>query len=406
LEFAVAPTLPCPEVDVWHRLLLGNLPDADAESLSEHLLACTQCTQAVQTIQAEDLLTHQVRAAAHDGEDPDDTVIRGLIERLCSTDAPCAQQDTNQPTGEYSQTIEHITPELYDFLAPAEEAGEIGRLGPYRVRQVLGIGGMGIVFLAEDPQLQRPVALKTMKRSLAADAVARRWFFREAQAAAALVHDHVVTIHQVGEDRGIPFLAMQLLQGETLEDRQKRENRLPLADVLRIGREISQGLAAAHERGLIHRDIKPANIWLESRGGVVSGGMVSGKEGSPPADHSRLTTHHSPARVKILDFGLARVTSAGESVPPDVGAAQAETMDPALTVTGAIMGTPAYIAPEQASGGVVDARCDLFSLGCVLYRMCTRAVPFQGVDKGATVQALTRDRPRSSTRPFRRRCPP
>jgi serine/threonine protein kinase len=394
LEFAVAVTLPCPEVDVWQRLLLGNIPDAEAESLSEHLVARTRCTQAVQTVQAEDLLTHTVRAAAHDGKDPDDTAIQGLIERLCSTDAPCAQQDTNEPTGEYSQTIEEITPELYDFLAPPQEAGEIGRLGPYRVRKVLGIGGMGIVFQAEDPQLQRPVALKTMKRSLAADAVARRRFFREAQAAAALVHDHIVTIHQVAEDRGIPFLAMQLLQGETLEDRQKRENRLPLAEVLRIGREISQGLGAAHERGLIHRDIKPANIWLESRGGVVSGGVVSGKEGSRPADHSPLTTHHSPARVKILDFGLARVTGAGESMTPDTGAAQEETSGTALTIVGAIMGTPAYMAPEQASGGVVDARCDLFSLGCVLYRMCTGAVPFQGVDKMATLRALTYDDPR------------
>src|SRR5437764_5748351 len=164
-----------------------------------------------------------------------------------------------------------------------------------------------------------------MRPALASGKAARQRFLREARAAAAVKHDHIVTIYAVGEDRGVPFLAMEFLEGEPLDARLEREKNLPMAEVLRIAREISEGLAGAHDKGLIHRDIKPANVWLEGQWG----------------------------RVKILDFGLAR-------------AAREHAQ---LTQTGAILGTPAYMAPEQARGETVDARCDLFSLGCVLYRM-------------------------------------
>jgi WD40 repeat protein len=209
---------------------------------------------------------------------------------------------------------------------------------------------MGVVYRAEDPGLQRLVALKAMLPALAASESARQRFLREARAAAAIKHDHIVTIHQVGEDRGVPFLAMEFLEGEPLDDRLKREGRLPLADVLRIGREMAEGLAAAHERGLIHRDIKPANVWLE------------GKKG----------------RVKILDFGLAR----------------AATDEAHLTQPGAIVGTPAYMAPEQGQGQDVGPRCDLFSLGCVLYRMATGEAPFRGTDMISTLMAVATENPR------------
>ena len=155
----------------------------------------------------------------------------------------------------------------YPFLASPQEPDEMGRLGPYRVLKVLGTGGMGVVFQAEDPHLRRLVALKVMRPSLAASAEFHRRFLREARLAAAIDHEHIVTIYQVGEDRGVPFLAMQMLRGQTLEDRLERAGgRLPLAEVLRIGREIAEGLAAAHAAGLVHRDIKPANIWLEEDG--------------------------------------------------------------------------------------------------------------------------------------------
>ncbi len=250
---------------------------------------------------------------------------------------------TGQPQPEI--TDQH----LCSFLAPAQSPDELGRLGPYRVLRVLGSGGMGVVFQAEDPQLQRLVALKAMLPGLAATDSAKQRFLREARAAAALKHDHVVTIHQVGEDRGAPFLAMEFLEGEPLDERLKREGKLPPADVLRIGREMAEGLAAAHERGLIHRDVKPANVWLEGK----------------------------KARVKILDFGLAR-TSSDETH---------------LTRTGAIVGTPAYMAPEQAQGKTVEPRSDLFSLGCVLYRMATGETPFHGPDAISTLVAVVNEKP-------------
>src|SRR5262249_24446565 len=155
-------------------------------------------------------------------------------------------------------------PPDYPFLAPPQAADELGRLGPYRVLSVLGTGAMGVVFQAEDPDLRRPVALKIMRPSLAASDEHHRRFLREARLAAAIDHEHIVRVYQVGEDRGIPFLAMQLLRGATLERRlEQAGGRLSLPEVLRIGREIAEGLAAAHARGLIHRDIKPANVWLE-----------------------------------------------------------------------------------------------------------------------------------------------
>jgi serine/threonine protein kinase len=241
--------------------------------------------------------------------------------------------------------------ELYDFLAPPQAADEIGRLGSYRVLKVLGAGGMGVVFQAEDPKLNRLVALKAMLPALAASGSNKERFIREARAAAAIEHDHIIPIFQVDEDRGVPFIAMPFLRGEALEDRLKKQRKLPLAEALRIAKETATGLAAAHDRNMIHRDIKPANVWLEGDKG----------------------------RVKILDFGLAR-SARGESN---------------LTQQGAIIGTPAYMAPEQGAGKNVDTRCDLFSLGCMLYRMVTGQMPFKGADTVSTLVAVATETPKA-----------
>src|SRR5262245_40859650 len=141
--------------------------------------------------------------------------------------------------------------EIQDTLNPPQGSGELGRLGPYRVLQILGRGGMGVVYKADDPQLKRPVALKAMLSTWGASESARKRFLREAQAAAAINHDNIVQIYQVGEDRGVPFIAMQFLEGESLDARLKREGRLSPTEVLRIGRETAEGLAAAHGSGLI-----------------------------------------------------------------------------------------------------------------------------------------------------------
>ncbi len=234
--------------------------------------------------------------------------------------------------------------EICSRLAAPQQPDELGRLGPYRVLKVLGAGGMGAVFQAEDSTLQRLVALKVMLPAFAATRSARERFLREARAAAAPKHDHIVTIHQVGEDRGIPFLAMELLEGESLESRLPREGRPPLLEAVRIGREIAEALAAAHKRGLVHRDVKPANVWVEA----------------------------GSRRVKILDFGLAR-----------------SNRDAHLTQSGAILGTPGYMSPEQAAGKPADARSDLFSLGVVLYRMLTGGLPFGGHDMISILVAMS-----------------
>ena len=238
---------------------------------------------------------------------------------------------------------------LTDFLAPPQADGELGRLGGFRILKVLGHGGMGVVFQGEDPKLGRKVAIKAMLPHLADSKTSQQRFLREARTAAALEHDHIVAILQVAEDRGAPFIVMPFLKGEPLDARLQREPILPLAEVLRIGREMALGLGAAHAAGLVHRDIKPANVWLEGDKG----------------------------RVKILDFGLARA-SVGDS---------------GLTQQGAIIGTPAYMAPEQASGEAVDGRCDLFSLGCVLYRMCTGQAAFKGKDTVSTLMAVAMENP-------------
>ncbi len=269
-------------------------------------------------------------------------------------DAAGHEQATVPPSGARSDTHGGAGPKgggrpdaLTDFLAPPQGPDEIGRLGPYRVLKVLGAGGMGVVYLAEDPKLRRRVALKAILPSVAAGPTARERFLREARAAAAVEHDHIVAVHQVDEDRGVPYLVMPLLRGEPLEARLRREKRLPLADVLRIARQTAEGLEAARRGGLVHRDIKPANLWLEEGTG----------------------------RVKILDFGLARSHDDDRK---------------RLTQLGALIGTPAYMAPEQAAGQG-DHRADLFSLGCVMYRMATGEPAFQEADMISTIAAVAAD---------------
>lgn len=229
------------------------------------------------------------------------------------------------------------------FLSPPLEVGDLGSLGAYRVLGVLGVGGMGIVFHAEDPKLHRELALKVIKPELArhADSLAR--FLREAQAIAAIDHDNIVSIFEVN-DETVPYLAMPLLKGQTLADRMREKQPLTVSESLRIAREIASGLDAAHEQGVVHRDIKPANIWLEG-------------------DRNR---------VKLLDFGLARPAGGNTE----------------LTATGTIAGTPLYMAPEQIEAQQIDERADLYSLGCVLYRMLTGRPPFEALTPLALLSAV------------------
>jgi serine/threonine protein kinase len=211
------------------------------------------------------------------------------------------------------------------------------QIAHYRVFELIGAGGMGRVYRAEDTALNRAVALKVLAAH-PDDRLATERFLREARALASVPHPNLVTVYQAGADRGVVYLAMELLKGETLEARARR-GPLPPREVARIGAQIAAGLGAIHARGLIHRDIKPSNIWLVE---------PDAGDGRPECD------------VKILDFGLARSAD---------GTAQ-------LTEVGTVLGTPAYMSPEQARGADLDARTDLFSLGCVLYALATGCPPF------------------------------
>ena len=219
----------------------------------------------------------------------------------------------------------------YDLLEPPQRDGEIGRLGPYRVLALIGKGGMGQVFRAQDMRLKRVVALKLMMPKLAATPASRKRFIEEARSMAAVQQDNVATIFEVGVEGGVPFMAMELLEGESLKDAFRAGRKFETGEILRLGKEVALGLAAAHECGIIHRDIKPANIWIQSPSG----------------------------RAKILDFGLA---IAGNSFDPFVS-------------RGTLVGSPGFLSPEQARNEALDDRTDLYSLGAVLFMMCSGVLP-------------------------------
>ena len=213
-----------------------------------------------------------------------------------------------------------------DFLAPTDDPRMLGRFAGYEVSGVIGCGGMGIVLKGFDTALNRYAAIKVLAPHYAGSGAARKRFAREAQAAAAVVHDNVIAIHGVDEFNGLPYLIMPYVKGESLQKRIDREGPLAVEELLRIASQTAKGLGAAHDQGLVHRDIKPANILLPE----------------------------NVERVMITDFGLARAAD-----------------DASLTRSGIIAGTPQYMSPEQARGDLVDARSDLFSLGSVMYAMST-----------------------------------
>ncbi len=356
---------------------LGNLAAEKFEEASQHLDFCGLCAGRFERLdQQPDAVAASLRlklSAEIVGEDSE-------LHRL--VDAATALVDTSlnglaeTRDGEGRRKKPPLAHSVAQVLSPAQAPDELGRLGGYRVLAVLGVGGMGVVFKAEDVGLRRMVALKAMLPHLAgASSSARARFVREAQATAAIQHDNIVTIHQVGQDGDVPFLAMQLLDGESLAARLQREGPLSCQDMCRIAREAAQGLVAAHGKGLTHRDIKPDNIWLEGKVEGL-GSMVEGKYIRTPAFNSEPSTLNK-TRVKILDFGLARAADDHSD----------------LTQAGAVVGTPSYLAPEQAMGQAVDARSDLFSLGVVMYQILTGKKPFQRDSVLATLRAIDTETP-------------
>jgi WD40 repeat protein/anti-sigma factor RsiW len=326
----------CSDTERLRNLLDGRLSDEEQAELNRHLEGCPSCQQRLEGLAAG---TQTWTAAAGNLHAGFATPEAGL-ERILA-------QSKGEEPGEV-ETPPADTP--LDFLSPSDDPAHLGRLGNYQILSVIGRGGMSVVLKAFDPSLHRVVAIKVLAPQLATNAAARTRFQREGCAAAAISHEHVVGVYAVDEINGLPYLVMEYISGESLQERLDRTGPLELKEVLRIGMQIAQGLAAAHAQGLVHRDIKPANILL----------------------------HNGVARVKITDFGLARAVD-----------------DATLTQSGLIAGTPQYMSPEQARGDAIDARTDLFSLGSVLYAMCSGRPPFRASTTMGVLKRVTDEIPRA-----------
>ncbi|OWK40412.1 serine/threonine-protein kinase [Fimbriiglobus ruber] len=360
---ATAATIPCLTLDAFRQLADTAAAPDDVRRWAAHVAECPKCVLAVRSLRAEASVLSSVESVLGRREPLLASLQSALHER--EDDTPCAADRlaAPNPTRPLSATIPFLpgatdrsiglSPDdqtltrasartVADIdlpvltlvpanqstgLRPAQSPDEIGRIGPYRILKKLGVGSVGVVFQAEDVYLRRMVALKIMPPTSANDPEVRRHFIQQGQAIAALNHPNVVPVYQVVEDNGVPFLATQFLRGETLNARLKRGARLNLYDAVQIAKQVATGLAAIHDHGFTHRDLKPANIWLEE----------------------------SDGGVKLLEFGLIRTD-----------------------------GTSGFTSPEQASGGAIDHRADLYSLGCVIHALFTGVAPFPALDEKPT----------------------
>jgi serine/threonine protein kinase/tetratricopeptide (TPR) repeat protein len=353
----------CPDDRLLARLAQDTLAAEERERVARHVELCKPCRLALEQLAGAAPVSAFPLRSEDTGIHPEHPTLfqtRSLRTRGAAVGPEPVSPPPDAPSPPPDAPAPSVVPPPFPFLAPPSRPGSLGRLGPYEITRLIGQGGMGVVFLADDAELGRVVAVKVMKPDLARDPFARQRFVREARATAAVSSPHIVTIYRVGQEGDVPYLAMEYLQGEPLDRWLDHMKRLTPAQAVRMGRGIAAGLSAAHEAGLIHRDIKPANIWVETRRSPV---------GDPGSAN---TPAPSAPVIKILDFGLAR--SAQDNLN--------------LTQSGLVVGTPAYMAPEQADGAPVDARSDLFSLGCVLYLLCTGQPPFAGPTVMAVLKTI------------------
>jgi serine/threonine protein kinase len=325
---------PCPTVERLAAALRGRQRDGQDAELAAHISECPVCQAQLEALAGG---SGWLEAKARTHASTASAEMNALKQTIATLESHPAISEHERPP-----------PSRLDFLQPSDQPSVLGRFGPYEVITHVASGGMGIVLKARDPALNRIVALKILPPTLATNALARSRFVREARAAAAVVHDHVVPIYAVDECGGLPYLVMQFIQGRSLAERIRATCPLQLEEILRIGAQAAAGLAAAHAQGLVHRDVKPGNILLEN----------------------------SVERVKLTDFGLARAAD-----------------DAGLTRTGELAGTPEFMSPEQAGNEAVDHRSDLFSFGSVLYAMGTGHSPFQATSVIAAVRKVCDARP-------------
>jgi eukaryotic-like serine/threonine-protein kinase len=319
------------------RFLAGELPIEQEEVFSQHIAECERCRRWLEEDSGDmatwDMAKHL--ALAPSGDEQGDK--SGFYERL-SIRSGSARTDSQ------------LTHQIRNYLAPTDDPRYLGRLGIYEIAAVIGRGGMGIVLKAFEPSLNRFVAIKMLEPTLVSIGSARQRFAREARAMAAIAHENVVPVYAVDQYRDLPYFVMEYVVGGTLEHRIFKEGPFEISSIVRIAMQMADALAAADAQGLVHRDIKPGNILLD----------------------------HGTERVRVADFGLARIAS--------------EASD---TRSGMIAGTPQYMSPEQVKGTSIDARSDLFSLGSVMYAMCTGHSPFRADGVYAVMQRIVNDQPRS-----------
>jgi serine/threonine protein kinase len=333
----------CP-TDRLPLLMQDDLSSEESSELLVHLETCDGCRRELDTLSADE--TWWSRASRGlSGVTLDQ---RGQVpipeESACSYEALMDDLESD-----LDNQAEDWPPDQVP-LDPPTHPEMLGRIDEFDIEEKIGQGGMGVVFRGFDRTLNRPVAIKVLAPHLGANAVARQRFSREAQAAAAVVHPHVVPIYRVNASARRPYIAMALVDGDSLQEQVSRNGPLQTKDVVRVSIQIADGLAAAHRLGLIHRDIKPANVLMEK----------------------------DVSRVMISDFGLARAID-----------------DVAMTQSGCLAGTPHYMSPEQVSGGELDHRTDLFSVGSLMYFIATGREPFQAEGAFAVISKIVCDVPPS-----------
>ncbi|QEG42671.1 serine/threonine-protein kinase [Roseimaritima ulvae] len=334
------PESPCSRGQL-QRLLDDCLPPEQAALAEAHLAGCEHCRDALHELAGSELWWTETRSMLRD------STLAVAGEPLLPSQPADASLDAS---------LRWIQP----LLQPSESTHELGLLGNYPIVEIIGQGGMGVVLRGVDRELNRPVAIKVLAPHLAGVGAARQRFMREAQAAAAIVHPHVIPIYGIETEAALPYLVMPFVAGGNLQQRIDTDGAMELEDVLRVGVQIAEGLAAAHRQGVIHRDVKPANMLVEAGNG----------------------------RVLISDFGLARALD-----------------DATLTVSGMIAGTPQFMSPEQASGDAVDARSDLFSLGSLLFALATGRPPFRAESPLAVLRKIC-DAPPRPVHEINERMPP
>lgn len=326
----------CPDPKRLHELLHGRLTPPEQSALTDHVGDCTACQRALDELAAG----------------PNTDILSQAVQEKPAADSAywSAVDELNKETRADPNPRPRSLQLPANFLPPSDDPAHLGRLDQFDIVSVIGRGGMGIVLRGFDTYLERDVAVKVLDPNMAEDELARKRFCRESRTAASINHENVVAVHHVAheETSDIPYLVMQLIDGDSLDALLAR-GRLQFRDIVSIGAQVAAGLAAAHEKGLIHRDVKPGNVLIERR----------------------------TSRVKLTDFGLARAAE-----------------DVRLTGTGLVTGTPLYMAPEQARGDEIDARADLFSLGVLLYELCTGQTPFEARTPLAVLKRLTEERHR------------